>query len=362
MIANVIKGSDQKGAFRLIRYLLSPKMETAMLADLKGHYRRGERVASSQYNFVLGQLPGENVIETANRVSDGLFSWNTQHRSKKDPPRHPFFHVIVSWHPDDQVDPAKATKLMENVLDTVMPGDRLSAIFCHADTDHLHCHAMVSTVSSTGRIFNPREDWRLWEECLEEIEVLNNFHRVTKRKSMGKDNPEGEPTEPRKKRGEYQLEKRLESLGLEDEEALSTKSLLKLKITNSLDASSSCAEFMLRLETEKIEPIFNKSNNGTITGISFLYNETPWKGSSISKNLSWNKIKQKFEISDEEILNSRTKHDHEIKIEISRKEPQSTLAGSNAFLQKLQSVLSTKPISTTTNENLAHFTVPDDLY
>lgn len=359
MIANVIKGNDQKGAFRLIRYLLSPKMETAMLADLKGHYRRGERVASSQYNFVLGQLPGENIIETANRVSDGLFSWNTQHRSKKELPKHPFFHVIVSWHPDDQIDPAKATKLMENVLDTVMPGDRLSAIVCHADTDHLHCHAMVSTVSSTGRVFNPREDWRLWEECLEEIEVLNNFHRVTKRKSMAKDNPEREPTEPRKKKGEYQLEKRLESLGLKGEDALSTRSLLKLKITNSLKASTSCAEFILRLETEKIEPVFNKSKNGTITGITFIYNKTPWKGSSISKNLGWNKIKQKFKISDEELLNSITKQDNENMNEYLKGKKQSIPPGSNAFLQKLQATSNNKQMKLKSNENSTQFNFTD---
>lgn len=361
MIANVIKGNDQKGAFRLIRYLLSPKMETAMLADLKGHYRRGERVASSQYNFVLGQLPGENIIETANRVSDGLFSWNTQHRSNKELPKHPFFHVIISWHPDDRIDPAKATMLMESVLDTVMPGDRLSAIVCHADTDHLHCHAMVSTVSSTGRIFNQHEDWRLWEECLEEIEVLNNFHRVQKRKAMAKGNPEREPTEPRKKRGEYQLEKRLESLGLEGDDALSTRSLLKLKITNSLEASTSCAEFILRLETDKIEPVFNKSKNGTITGISFIYNEIPWKGSSISKSLGWNKIKQKYKIFDEEISISSIKHSHEIKISTPKENNQSPLPGSGDFLKKLQSALSTKQITPPTCENLAQSIAPDAL-
>ncbi len=294
MIANVLRGNDHTGAFRLMRYLLSPKMETALLADMKRHYRRGERVANSHYDYVLGELPGENVIQTAKRISDELLSWNEQHRRGKDAPKHPFLHVIVSWHPSDEICPTRATELMQSIIGTVMPGDRLSAIVCHADTEHLHCHALVSTICSTGKVWNVHEDFRLWEECVEEMEVLNNFYRVSKRKAFALQDPQREPTTRRPSRGEYQLEKRLRESEIEEHRVMSDRSYLKKSINESLNQTSTLDQFIHKMSEYQIETQVNNAKSGLITGISFLYKGIAWKGSSISKDCGWNKIKLNF--------------------------------------------------------------------
>lgn len=358
MIANVLRGNDHIGAFRLMRYLLSPKMETALLADMKRHYRRGERVAHSHYDYVLGELPGENVIQTAKRIADELSGWNEQHRKSKEPPKHPFLHVIVSWHSTDEITSSRATELMQSIIGTVMPGDRLSAIVCHADTEHIHCHALVSTICSTGKAWSVHQDYRLWEECLEEIEVLHNFYRVTKRKAFAQQDPEREPTKRRPSRGEYQLEKRLRENNINDQPAMSDRSYLRLTIKNLLSPSTTLDKFIQELSDHQIETQINKSKSGLITGISFLYKGVAWKGSSISKNCGWNYIKKQLNfISLEDSKN--TPHDAQTNIENStvKDTPQSTEIDSLIKLNNLMSAARFGKKSSSTDPDISsiHF-------
>lgn len=294
MIANVIKGADKVGALRLVKYLLHPKMESAHLAGLNKHYRRGERVASSYFEYTIGQLPGESIAESSMRVSDQLFKWNDGCRGDKDSPKSPFLHVIISWDPTDEIEPDKAVELTKEAIAAVMPGERFLACVCHADTKHLHCHVMVSTVNEDGQIFNPREDWRIWEEVMEEFEVVHGFRRVLKRKSASKESTERLPEGERKSRTEYQMDRRLKNSNCEIDVQQSDKNYLKNMIRTALNNPKTQDGFASALSEMMIDVQFNQASTGKITGVSYKYKGFCWKGSSLGKEFGWNRIKEKL--------------------------------------------------------------------
>ena len=63
-------------------------------------------------------------------------------------------------------------------------------------------------------------------------------------------------------------------------------------------------EFFEKLKGKKIGVKLNKSSTGTVSGISFKYNEITYKGSKVHRNLSYNNIIQKLKPNEQERINN----------------------------------------------------------
>lgn len=289
MIASVLKGSDQMGAFRLIRYLLSPKIETAFLAGMDKHYHQGERVGSLTSQQVLEPMPGESAVEAAKRISEELFAWNDRYRDGKTETKYPFLHGIISWDPNDKILPEEAVEITQEIIRSAMPGERLSLTVAHTDTKHLHTHFLVSTVCEDSRIWNIREDFRLWESLMEETEILHGFRRVEKRKSESKESPEREPLERRPGKSEFQMKCRTGEP--------SDRDLLKEAIKFASEGRITLENFRKKLEERGVVARLNQTSTGHISGISYEFRGLYWKGSTLGKSYAWKAISANFQTS-----------------------------------------------------------------
>lgn len=289
MIASVTKGSDQMGAFRLIRYLLSPKIETAFLAGMDKHYHQGERVGCMSSQQVLEPMPGESAVEAAKRISEELFAWNDRYRDDKKAAKYPFLHGIISWDHNDKILPEEAVEITQEIIRSAMPGERLSLTVAHNDTKHQHTHFLVSTVCENSRIWNIREDFRLWETILEETEILHGFRRVEKRKSESKESPEREPLESRPGKSEFQMKCRTGEP--------SDRDLLKEAIKFAIEGRVTLKNFRKKLEERGVVAHLNQTSTGHISGISYEFRGLYWKGSTLGKSYAWKAISANFQTS-----------------------------------------------------------------
>lgn len=292
MIAKIIKGKGRLGAFRLIRYLYLPKRETAFSAGLSDHYRAGERLLATDSDLLLQMLPGESVVGAAERMSEEIFAWNDRCRAGKEAAKAPFIHGCISWHVDDRIDPELAIQIVKEVVAKVMPGERPCLYVCHGDRAHLHVHFCVSTVASTGTIWNPRFDFRLWEAEMEAMEIRHGFTRVLKRKSEAKKSPDRAPEEIGPGQNEFQYMRRTGKS--------SDRRALKLILKTAAQDKPTMAEFVRRIEQQNVTVRRYLADDGKTVGIAYEYGGFSFPGHSLGKIFSWPGLQEKFGITEDD--------------------------------------------------------------
>lgn len=281
MIGNLTKFSGRARAANLIAYMITAK----------GHEQRpGERVgATSSLLIPAGIAPGENdragCATYAADVSRFLKQWTRAARPNKAAPKTEFMHLTLSFHPDDPVTQLSAMSIAEEVIGEVVGTDRPRFMAVHVDKDHLHTHALISTVDSQGRIFNPRFDYRLIEAACESAELRHSLTRVTQRKAMANADPSRSVEVSAISTRE--LRKALRT------GAPAPREMLKQQLATALDGVPSFSLFADRLAALGVRVVPHVASTGRVSGLSFEASDgVVHKGSSLGKAFTFGAICQ----------------------------------------------------------------------
>ncbi len=280
MIFKVKKSRTKRHLRNLVRYLLRQLAKS------------NERVLLHESLNALPMLPGETLKGYAHRWTEELWQFTANERRGKKAPADYFVHAVMSFFPGneecpaDQVTAQQALAMAKEAMAEVAPGERQVLYVVHGDKSHLHVHIAFSVVEASGRIWNPREDFRRWEAAASRLEEKYDLYKVMVGRPGGQPSLKKAPTG-----GELQMMTRTGKP--------SDRMLLQQLISLILVDEPTFPVFLQRLLDAEVTPIPVITNQGTrVSGISFRYQDgMPMKGSDLGKGYAWSALSKKTHFS-----------------------------------------------------------------
>lgn len=184
------------------------------------------------------------------------------------------YHTSLNLPYSDKLTNAEFGCLARDYLYGMGFTDNQYIIYKHTDQEHAHIHIVANRIKYSGDIVSDSLDYKRSESLIRKLETKYNLTQLT---------PKTENIVL--SRGE--IEKCLRTGETPDRLELYTI------ITELLKQNVAMNEFLEKLKGKKIDVKLNKTKAGKITGISFKFKDTLYKGSKINRNLSWsNLVKQ----------------------------------------------------------------------
>lgn len=162
--------------------------------------------------------------------------------------------------------------------------DNQYIVYKHFDVDHSHIHIVANRVSFSGNVVSDSQDYKRSEALIRKLELKYKLTELV-RKEQSNVLSKGE-IEKCLRTGDVPERLQLQNIIAE---------ILLQKVT--------LEEFQERLKKQKVKTKLNKSSTGNISGISFEFKNTTYKGSKVHRSLSWNNITKK-------LINNEQKRDH----------------------------------------------------
>ena len=134
-------------------------------------------------------------------------------------------------------------------------------------------------MDAEGRVWNPRFDYRLWEMACERAEKKYDLHWVTFRKACAEQEPERAPQEKTVSGKELQ--------GIIRTGKLTGKAYVQQTLRESLNGEITFTDFTASMEQNGVEVLLNVAASGHVSGVSFRWQGSVYKGSSLGKAYSW---------------------------------------------------------------------------
>lgn len=114
------------------------------------------------------------------------------------------FHETLSFHTSDNITPEKALEIAKELYGDTVGLNREHSFAVHNDTDELHIHFIWAPRDFNNKIYYQKDDYRIIEMKLTELELKHNLYLVENRKLL---KPDLE-TQPSKSKKEQALEQR----------------------------------------------------------------------------------------------------------------------------------------------------------
>jgi hypothetical protein len=158
-------------------------------------------------------------------------------------------------------------------------------IYKHFDQAHSHIHIVANRVNFSGNVVSDSQDYKRSETLIRKLEqkynltelVENDFSNVLTKGEIEKHIRTGDIPE------RLQLQKIIAQI-------------LVQKVT--------LEEFIELLKKKEVSTKLNKSSTGTISGISFEFKNTTYKGSKVHRSLSYNNLIKKLKPNEQERINN----------------------------------------------------------
>jgi len=185
------------------------------------------------------------------------------------------FHETLSFHTSDNITPEKALEIAKELYSDTIGLNREHSFAVHNDTDELHIHFIWAPKDFNNKPYYQKNDYRIIEKKLAELEIKHNLYQVENRKAL---KPDLE-TQPRKSKKEQALEQR----GIE-----TIKSQFKKDVRIALHMSRTTTNFFGYLHDKGYDIIPNGK-----TGYSITKNGNTFKSSSVG--CSYASLKKRLE-------------------------------------------------------------------
>lgn len=107
----------------------------------------------------------------------------------------PFYHLVLTWHPDERPTPDQQVAAMVYVLASLGLEDHQIVIGTHVDRGHAHVHAVVNRVHpTTGKVWSKSNDHAKIEKACRELELRYGWKHDNGRFDFDVTEGDGHPT------------------------------------------------------------------------------------------------------------------------------------------------------------------------
>ncbi|MDV7980367.1 relaxase/mobilization nuclease domain-containing protein [Pseudomonas aeruginosa] len=162
------------------------------------------------------------------------------------------FHETLSFHTSDNITPEKALEIAKELYSDTIGLNREHSFAVHNDTDELHIHFIWAPRDFDNKVYYQKDDYRIIEKKLAELETKHNLYQVENRKALMPDLE----TQPSKSKKEQALEQR----GIK-----TIKSEYRKDINNALHMSRTTTNFFGYLHDKGYDIIPNGKTAYSIT-------------------------------------------------------------------------------------------------
>jgi len=162
------------------------------------------------------------------------------------------FHETLSFHTSDNITPEKALEIAKELYSDTIGLNREHSFAVHNDTDELHIHFIWAPRDFDNKVYYQKDDYRIIEKKLAELETKHNLYQVENRKALIPDLE----TQPSKSKKEQALEQR----GIK-----TIKSEYRKDINNALHMSRTTTNFFGYLHDKGYDIIPNGKTAYSIT-------------------------------------------------------------------------------------------------
>jgi hypothetical protein len=232
---------------------------------------------------------GEAIVLDTNLASNSVVKQTKEFnivRQQKPNLSKAVYHVSLNlpYNDTNKLSDEKFANLARDYLEGMGFDQNQYIIYKHFDQDHSHIHIVANRVNFSGNVVNDSQDYKRSEALIRKLEQKYNLTELV-RKEQSNVLSKGE-IEKCLRTGDVPERLELQNILIE---ILNQNLLMK--------------DFMEKLKLKGVNVKINQSlTTGFISGISFEYKGTFYKGSKIHKNFSWNNIKTKI-ITDEQNRN-----------------------------------------------------------
>jgi len=193
------------------------------------------------------------------------------------------YHVSLNlpYEDSNKLSDEKFSNLARDYLEGMGFDENQYIIYKHFDQDHLHIHIVANRVNFSGNVVSDSHDYKRSESLIRKLEQKYNLSELI-RKEESNVLSKGE-IEKCLRTGDVPERLELQNILIE---ILNQNLLIK--------------DFIDKLKLKGVNVKINQSlTTGFISGISFEYKGTFYKGSKIHKNFSWNNLKTKIIINEQ---------------------------------------------------------------
>lgn len=231
----------------------------------RGHRNSGRKDAE----YICGSIPHSSVKEMVHELMIPLSVKKIE---------KPVYHVSLAMPKGEERRSNKewaayAEAFMEGMG---FPADTPYCIYRHRDTECDHIHIVASRVALDGTVFLGQKDV---EKAINVTQMIEKEFGLTRTKGLGKD-----------RRRLDMAERKM----IERTQDLTDKQMIRIRVDKALSVSSSMEDFILVLNADGIDILFNTSKNGRVSGISFKKGDFVIKGSKLGSKYSYVSLSKKL--------------------------------------------------------------------
>lgn len=185
------------------------------------------------------------------------------------------YHTSLNLPYTDKLTDEEFTNLARDYLEGMNFIDNQYIIYKHTDQDHAHIHIVANRVKFSGDVVSDSQDYKRSEALVRKLEKKYNLTQLI-------------PKQESNVLSKGEIEKCFRTGNVP--ERLELQNII-LEILNQ---NVNLKDFVKKLKRKGVQVKLNQSSTGYISGISFEFKATNYKGSNVHKKLSWNNIKNKL--------------------------------------------------------------------
>lgn len=224
---------------------------------------------------------GEAIVLDTNLSSESVIKQTKEFnivRQQKPNLSKAVYHVSLNlpYNDANKLSNHEFSNLAVDYLEGMGFNENQYIVYKHFDVEHSHIHIVANRVNFSGNVVSDSLDYKRSESLIRKLEQKYNLTELV-RKEESNVLSKGE------------IEKCLRTGDVP--ERLELQNILNEVLNQNLLMK----DFIEKLRLKGINIKINQSQTtGYISGISFEYKDTFYKGSKIHKNFSWNNIKTKI--------------------------------------------------------------------
>lgn len=185
------------------------------------------------------------------------------------------YHTSLNLPYTDKLSDEEFTNLARDYINGIGFDDNQYVVYKHFDQEHSHIHIVANRVKFSGDVVSDSHDYKRSEALVRKLEKKYNLTEFI-------------PKQESNVLSKGEIEKCLRTGNVP--ERLELQNII-LEILNQ---NVNLKDFIKKLKGRGVQVKLNQSTTGFISGISFEFKGTNYKGSYVHKKLSWNKIKIKL--------------------------------------------------------------------
>lgn len=185
------------------------------------------------------------------------------------------YHVSLNLPYTDKLTDEEFRDLSKDYLEAMGFENCQYIVYKHSDQEHSHVHIVANRVKFSGDVVSDSQDYKRSEALVRELEKKYNLTQFV-------------PKQESNVLSKGEIEKCLRTGNVP--ERLELQNIIFEIINHNVNLK----DFVKKLNRKGVQVKLNQSSSGFISGISFEFKTTNYKGSDVHKKLSWNNIKIKL--------------------------------------------------------------------